>query len=256
MIFLRFFITILGFVIITIPMVVLMIVARIFRLKSAPKIPKLYHGLLLKLLGIRVTVSGNLKPNVPLIVISNHVSWLDILVIGSSFPCYFVAKSEIAGWPIFGFLAKMQNTIFINRAAKGTKVGKQVDQLSEILKQNKTVVLFPEGTTSDGNRVLKFKSALFGAAKPTDDYVPYVQQICLHYHKTTGMPMTRRHRPFVAWYGDADLIPHLKKMLSFTPVDVHIDIGQDYLYSDFISRQAMAEFLENTVRVTLNTKKA
>jgi lyso-ornithine lipid O-acyltransferase len=249
MVFLRFLIVIIGFVLVTIPMLFFMLIAKILRLKFADKIPQFYHAVLLKILGVRVTICGTLKQNVPLVVISNHVSWLDILVIGSSFPCYFVAKSEIAGWPIFGFLAKMQNTIFVNRAAKGAKVGEQVNHISNALKNNKTIVLFPEGTTSDGNRLLKFKSALFAAAKATDTYQPYVQSIYLNYHKTNGLPMTRRHRPFVAWYGDADLVPHLKAMLSFTPIDVTLHIGDRFLYDDFKSRQEMAEYLENTMRL-------
>lgn len=252
--FLRFFIVALGFVVITIPMMLVMIITKTLKLKIYDKIPRLFHSLLLTLLGVRVTVSGSLKHNTPLIVISNHVSWLDILVIGSSFECHFIGKSEIANWAIFGYLAKLQNTIFVNRAAKGTKVGEQVNQINDTLKQNKTIILFPEGTTSDGNRILKFKSALFAAAKPSESCQPYVQQICLQYRKINGMPLTRSHRPFVAWYGDADLVPHLKTMLSFTPLDVHIQIGEAVLYNDFTSRQEMAEFLENSLRMTYHKK--
>lgn len=233
---------------VTIPMLLFAILARILKLKLADKIPKLFHTVLLKILGIRVTIQGVLKHNVPLIVVANHISWLDILVIGASFPCYFIAKSDIAGWPILGFLAKLQNTIFVNRKARGAAIGAQVIEITNALKQNKTIVLFPEGTTSDGNRILKFKSALLEAARAGDNYQPFIQPLCLHYQKTVGMPLNRNKRPFVAWYGDADLIPHLKSMLYYTPIDVNIQIGDAFLYDDFNSRQEMAEYLENFMR--------
>ena len=233
---------------VTIPMLLCAFIARLFGLKSADKIPQIYHKILLRIVGVRVTVVGALKQNVPLVIVSNHISWLDILVISASFPCYFIAKSEIAGWPIFGFLAKMQNTIFVNRKARGSQIGEQVSDIANALKNNKTIVLFPEGTTSDGNRILKFKSALLAAAKATDNYQPFVQPLCLHYHKTIGMPMTRRHRPFVAWYGDMNLVPHIKTLLQFTPIDVDIQIGESFLYDNFNSRQEMAEHLEGFMR--------
>ncbi len=245
---LRFIVLMIGIVLVTIPILLMMVIARIFKFKSADKIPKLFHSILLKILGIRVSVHGALKQNVPLIVVSNHISWLDILVIGSSFPCYFIAKSDIAQWPIFGFLAKMQNTIFVNRKARGAAIGEQINDIINALKQNKTIVLFPEGTTSDGNKVLKFKSALLAAAKSQDTYQPFVQPLCLHYQKSVGMPFNRKKRPFVAWYGDATLIPHLKSMLHYTPIDVDIQIGEAFLYDTFNSRQDMAEYLENFMR--------
>ncbi len=247
--YIRGFSIISGIVLVTIPLMLFAIMARLLKFKSAYKIPKLFHTILLKILGIRVTIYGQLKENVPLIVVSNHISWLDILVIGSSFPCYFIAKSDIARWPIFGFLAKLQNTIFVNRQARGTAIGEQVNDIVNALKANKTIVLFPEGTTSDGNKVLKFKSALLAAAKPDNDFKPLVQPLSLHYQKTIGMPFTRRNRPFVAWYGDAELVPHVKTMLRYTPIDVEIKIGDSVSYDDFNSRQDMAEYLENYMRL-------
>jgi 1-acyl-sn-glycerol-3-phosphate acyltransferase len=245
---LRFIFLIIGIVLVTIPILLSGFIARILRLKSADKIPQIYHKILLRIVGVRVTVQGALKLNVPLVVVSNHISWLDIMVISASFPCYFIAKSEIADWPIFGFLAKMQNTIFVNRKARGSQIGEQVNDIASVLKQKKTIILFPEGTTSDGNCILKFKSALLAAAKATDNYQPFVQPLCLHYQKMSGMPMTRTHRPFVAWYGDMNLLPHIKAMLRFTPIDVNIHIGEASRYDDFNSRQEMAEHLEGFMR--------
>ena len=170
------------------------------------------------------------------------------MVIGASFPCYFVAKSEIAKWPIFGFLARLQNTIFVNRKAKGSEINKQVNEIADALKANKTIVLFPEGTTSDGNKILKFKSALFAAAQIDNNQYADIQPLCLNYKYSLGMPVHRQQRPFLAWYGDMELLPHVKSMIKYTPITVFIHIGEPISYKNFNSRQAIAEYLENFMR--------
>jgi len=240
-----------GIVIITIPLLIIALSLRLLRLSIAEYIPQYFHKLLLKILGVKVHIIGERKRDVPLIIAANHLSWLDIIVIGASFPCYFVAKSDIASWPIFGFLAKIQNTIFVNRKARGAEVGNQVSDLSKALKDKKTIILFPEGTTSDGNKMLPFKSALLAAAKAHDDYTPYVQPLCLKYNKVAGMPTHRKQRPFIAWYGDMDLVPHIKGILTQTPITVELRFSEAILLSDFENRQKMAQYLEKSMRQTL-----
>ncbi len=244
----RFIAILTGIVLVTIPLLMLALTTRLLRLSVAEKIPQYFHQFILKFFGVTVHIIGERKQNVPLIITANHLSWLDIMVIGASIPCYFVAKSDIATWPILGFLAKIQNTIFVNRKAKGSEVSNQVNDLTKALKNNKTIILFPEGTTSDGNKLLPFKSALLAAAQPTKHYIPYIQTLCLKYNKVSGMPVHRKQRPFLSWYGDMDLLPHVKGILTQSPISVELQFGDPVLYSDFENRQKLAKYLENNLR--------
>lgn len=224
------------------------ILARLLKLPIAEKIPQYFHKYVLRAFGIKVKIKGTRKTNVPLIIAANHLSWLDIMVIGASFPCYFVAKSDIASWPIFGFLAKIQNTIFVNRKARGSEINSQVNALSDALNKKKTIILFPEGTTSDGNKILPFKSALLAAAKESDTYTPYIQPLCIRYNSVAGMPTHRQQKPFIAWYGDMDLMPHVKEILAQSPITVELKFGDSFLFSEFESRQQASKFLEENMR--------
>jgi 1-acyl-sn-glycerol-3-phosphate acyltransferase len=125
-------------------------------------LPVIFHKLLIWLLSIQIDLEGEIDTsNNSNLYISNHLSYLDISILGSIFPMRFVAKSEVEVWPLFGFLAKLSRTIFISR-----KRSDSLDQKNKILKSlssNEKVFIFPEGTTSDGNRVLDFKSSSFSA---------------------------------------------------------------------------------------------
>lgn len=245
----RFLMVIIGFVLVTIPLLLLILNAKLLRLKFADKIPQYFHKIILKILGVHVEISGDLKKDSPLIIVSNHISWLDIPVIGSQFPCYFIAKSEISCWPVLGYLAKLQNTIFVNRKAKGAEISAQVQEISDTLKAHKPIILFPEGTTSDGNRILPFKSALLAAAKGDETYQPYVQTLNINYNKIAGMPTRRDQKPFIAWYGDMDILSHLKSIFRVTPITARLSLGQVMTYDNFVSRQTMAKHLETEIRI-------
>ena len=115
--------------------------------------------------GVRVDAGGRaIARHGPLLVVSNHTSWLDITVISTLAPLSFVAKSEVAGWPLFGTFARLQRSIFIDRTRrKGAAEANR--EIAERLAGGDAIVLFAEGTTSDGNRVLPFRSAVVGAAR-------------------------------------------------------------------------------------------
>jgi len=146
-------------------------------------------------------------------MVANHTSYFDILVLSSAARVSFVAKSEVASWPLFGTLARLQETVFIERAKRSQTVEAR-DLIRERLAQGDALVLFPEGTSNDGNRVLSFKSALMGAAEAelgTDAqgrvrHVP-VQPVSVSYVGLYGLPMARDMRPLFAWYGDMELVP-------------------------------------------------
>ncbi len=128
-------------------------------------IPPLFHRFLCRVLGVRVRVHGAPPPKgASALIAANHVSWLDIPVVTSQGHASFVAKSEIAGWPGVGILARLQRTIFIDRSRR-THTGEVAGAMGERIGRGERIVLFPEGTTGDGTRVLPFRSSLFGAVK-------------------------------------------------------------------------------------------
>ena len=152
------------------------------------------------ILGLKVKCIGE-RPDQACLIAANHVSWLDIPVLSAALPVSFVAKQEVSGWGIFGSLARLQRSVFVNRDRRHT-TGESRDEIQERLKAGDTLVLFAEGTSTDGNRVLQFRSAFFASAE-TDGLI--VQPVTIAYDGHWGLPMTRRRRPFYAWYGDMEL---------------------------------------------------
>jgi 1-acyl-sn-glycerol-3-phosphate acyltransferase len=215
-------------------------------------IPHLYHRILCALIGIRISEVGRRSTATPALILSNHVSWLDICVITALAPVVFVAKSEVAGWPVFGWLAKLQRTIFINRQARH-QTGAATREIGGRLLGGDAVVLFAEGTSSDGIRVLPFRSSLVGAVhhalgNTTHHTHITVQPMSLAYVGFGGVPMGRGLRERVAWYGDADLIPHLLHVLSSGAVDVTVSWGEATAYDMSADRKAIARDAEKSVR--------
>src|ERR1700686_4295073 len=223
-----------------------------FNLRLQRSIPHLYHRILCALIGIRISEVGRRSTASPMLILSNHVSWLDICVITALAPVVFVAKSEVAGWPVFGWLARLQRTIFINRQARH-QTGAATREIAGRLLGGDAVVLFAEGTSSDGVRVLPFRSSLVGAVhhalgNSTDHTHVIVQPMSLAYVGFGGVPMGRGLRERVAWYGDADLIPHLLYVLSSGAVDVTVTWGEATAYDMSADRKAIARDAEKSVR--------
>ena len=128
-----------------------------------------------------------------MLLISNHISWLDIIVISTLAPLHFIAKREVADWPFFGWLAKLQRSLFVDRERR-TAVKDVAHEIAERLKAGERMVLFAEGTSSDGNQILPFKSALIGAAAlaaEEEGEGADVQTLTLAYTRFHGLPMGR-----------------------------------------------------------------
>lgn len=221
------------------------------RLPTRRTIPVLYHRLVLALVGVRVKVVGQAAPARPLLIVSNHVSWLDIPVLGSRLPLCFVAKSEVARWPGIGLLAKLQRTIFVDRSSRSA-TGKVAGEMAARMNDGDPVVLFAEGTSSDGNRVLPFRSALIGAARESmgADGAPSatIQPLAIAYVGLGGLPLGRVGRPRLAWYGDMDLAPHLMEVLRRGGVDVELHFGAPLAAG---GRKAASQEAERAARAML-----
>ncbi|HEY8564827.1 MAG TPA: lysophospholipid acyltransferase family protein [Beijerinckiaceae bacterium] len=220
-----------------------------YRWRLAGWLPVLFHRLVLRLFGVRVREIGR-PPRGPGLVLANHVSWLDIPVMGSLQPLSFVAKSEIAGWPVIGLFAKLQRSVFIERARK-THTAEVNATVARRLASGDAVVLFPEGTTGDGNRLLPFRSSLVGAAGAALgeglDRIA-LQPLAVAYTHRHGLPVTRRERPEIAWYGDMDLAPHLAAFVRGGPLDVVVAWGEPIPFDGASDRKRATAAAEEAVR--------
>jgi len=208
-----------------------------------------YYRVLCTLLRIRVHVNGTPMHDRAVLYVSNHVSWADILVIGSLAPVAFVAKREVASWPLVGIAAKLQRTVFVDRTRRH-QAGEAVADIVKRLKDGVSVVLFAEGTSSDGNRVLPFRSALLGAVEEASTHAgnTLIQPMSISYTGLHGIPMGRQHRPLVAWYGDLDFLPHIKAFIELGAVDAVVSYGEAVPADVEIDRKAMTTRLESSVR--------
>ena len=207
-----------------------------------------YYRILCSLLRIKVRVNGAPVQSRAMLFVSNHVSWADILVIGSIAPVAFVAKHEVRDWPLVGVTAKVQRTVFVDRARR-YQTGEAVAEIVRRIESGVSVVLFAEGTSSDGNRVLPFRSALLGAVDAWSDRDNIlIQPMSISYTGQHGIPMGRQSRPLVAWYGDLDFLPHIKAFIEHGAVDALVTYGQPITADRQIGRKEMTRRLETTVR--------
>ena len=172
-------------------------------------------------LGIHYRVEG--RPPTQGLVVSNHLSYLDILILSAAMPCFFVAKVEIGGWPFFGKSARIGGTIFVDRSSLASAMS-VADQMKERLKLPIPVLLFPEGTSTDGSQLLRFHSRLIDPAT------------------STGAPITTAAVRYVidggieerelCWYGDTLFLPHLMKALRTPGFYGEVIFGEPHIYTD------------------------
>lgn len=208
--------------------------------------PKWYHARCLRLLGLKVVTRGTPASARPTLYVANHVSYLDISVLGALLPASFIAKAEVADWPLFGWLAKLQRTVFVERNAR--RAADHRDEIGARLAGGDDLILFPEGTSGDGNRVLPFKSALFSVAqRRIEDRPLTVQPVSIAYAKLDDLPMGRELRPFFAWYGDMDLAPHIWEALSLGTVTVIVTFDPPVSVEAVGSRKALAAHCQTAV---------
>lgn len=238
---------------VTLPLMLVQYILLRLRAPFARKLPHHYHRFVCRLLGLRVHILGQVDPNRPALLVSNHVSWLDIPILSSITPLCFVAKAEVGTWPFVSLLAKLQRSVFVDRTRR-TLVKDKAGEIAERLAQGDNIVLFAEGTSSDGNRVLPFRSSLFSAASFSPQAAndngtePVVQTVAITYTHLHGLPILRHERPFIAWYGEMDMLSHAWNVLKSGPIDVTIRIGEPIALAALRDRKELAAFSEAQVR--------
>lgn len=210
-----------------------------------------YYRLLTRALRIKITTTGSQVTGRPVLIVSNHVSWVDIVVLASVAPMVFVAKREVASWPLIGAAAKVQKVVFVDRVRR-QQTPATVRDIARRLAEGHPVVLFAEGTSGDGNRVLPFRSALIGAVEAACNDAGLgevlLQPMSICYTGQYGLPMARTDQPIVAWYGDLDFFPHFAAFIRHGAVDAAVSFGAPITCSATADRKLVAKELETTVR--------
>jgi 1-acyl-sn-glycerol-3-phosphate acyltransferase len=169
---------------------------------------RVYWSVLCRLLGLQVRIIGTparrYGPGRPVVFVSNHSSWLDVPVLGGRLNACFVSKDDVADWPVINLVAWLGRTVYVSRQRAAT--GRERDDMRARLAGGDNLILFPEGTSSDGSRVLPFRSAFFAVAE--GEQPPLIQPVSVVYDRVGGLPAGRAARPVFAWYGDMDLASH------------------------------------------------
>jgi lyso-ornithine lipid O-acyltransferase len=185
------------------------------RLKVA--FPRLYWAVLARLIGIKVRVIGDIASGSAgrrVVFVSNHSSWIDIPVLGGVLDGCFVSKDDVADWPAISTIARLGRTVFVSRSR--TSTARERDAMRVRLSRGDNLILFPEGTSSDGSRVLPFRTSFFAIAEtragenPVD--LPLIQPVSVVYDRLGGLPAGRASRPVFAWYGDMDIASHFWRL--------------------------------------------
>jgi 1-acyl-sn-glycerol-3-phosphate acyltransferase len=229
----------------TVPLMPVQALGLALRRRWVETFPRFYHRCCCRILGIQVRAIGRPAEARPVLFAANHVSYLDITVLGSLLEASFIAKTEVAGWLVFGWLARLQRSVFIDRRARST--ADQRDSIAARLAAGEALILFPEGTSGDGFRLLPFKSALFSVADHAASGVVTVQPVSIAYTRLDGMPLGRALRPFFAWYGTMSLAPHLWRMLGLGRLEVVVEFHPPTNLAVCGSRKMLARYCEGRV---------
>lgn len=233
----------------TLQLILLAITRRAWRV-----LPRLFFILLAFGFGLRVTVHGKPAADAPVLLVSNHISWLDIPAIASVAQVRFVAKSDVAHYPLVGVLSRLAKTIFVDRTRR-SDAGRTAGEMSAALGVGDMVLLFAEGTSDIGTHVLPFKSALIGAAetamRDAGAKTVFVQPVAIAYTAISGLPLSRHERGQIAWVGDMGVGDNFRQILASGVKSVAIAFGTPIPVD--VDRKALTREAEAQVRAMLVT---
>ena len=227
--------------------------AVLIRLPGRAKVgfARFYWRVVTSLLGMKVRVVGQkvvsqeagierAGPRCPIVFVSNHSSWLDIPTLGGLLDACFVSKAEVGRWPGIGIVAALGRTVFVSR--RPGNIGRERDEMRARLANGDNLLLFPEGTSSDGSRVLPFRSAFFSIVEGSEGWqVPLVQPVSIVYDRLGWLPAGRAARPIFSWYGGMDLAPHFWRLAQQRGLRATVLFHAPLDPAGFPSRKALAQ---------------
>jgi len=229
-----------------------------FFLYGAKTLPTFYHRMICRLLGVKVKVKGTSLIGQPCLLVGNHISWLDIPAMISLGPVSFVARGDMIDWPVFGMLARLQRTLFVDRTKRSSTRDFKEQMYARVM-DGDSLILFPEGTSTDGTNVLPFKSALFSAVERDPNVqgekardIP-VQAFSIAYTKSCGIPMGRSIRPLFSWIGDMDIFPSIWRVAFMGSCEIEVTFFEPKTAHEMGGRKALSLYCEEKVREGLVT---
>jgi 1-acyl-sn-glycerol-3-phosphate acyltransferase len=202
---------------------------------------RIYWRVVCFLIGMRIRVVGERRTAPRTLYLANHSSWLDIAVLGATLEAAFVSKAEVGGWPVIGIVARLGRTIFVSRARGRT--GNEAKEMRDRLAKGDSLILFPEGTSSDGTRVLPFRSSFLAVA----DAAEVIRPVSVAYDRLGGLPACRRDRPVFAWYGEMSIAPHAWRLLRHAGLRATILLHDAVEPSTIPNRKILSAAAEATV---------
>jgi lyso-ornithine lipid O-acyltransferase len=215
------------------------------RPEQPPKLPRLFHRGLCRALGIHIGSTG-VEATGPVLFIVNHLSWSDIPVLGSRILASFVAKAEVEKMGFVGPMADLQRTIYVERERK-SRAAEQRNEIAERLLAGHSVILFPEGTSTEGNSVLPFKSSLFSVVDGPELAHVRIQPITLSYTHLNGLPLLRAQRHKISWIGDMDFGPHAWSFMGLGRIRALIQFHPAVERGTFANRKELARHCEDVI---------
>jgi lyso-ornithine lipid O-acyltransferase len=210
-------------------------------LPGRPKVAfaRTYWAIFCRLLGMHVRLIGEPAHAAGgrVVFVSNHSSWIDIPVLGGRLDGCFVSKGEVGEWPLVRTIARLGRTLYVSRQ-RGS-IRRERDDMRARLAEGDNLILFPEGTTSDGSRVMPFRSALFAAVEGPNP--PLIQPVSVVYDRLAGLPTGRATRPLFAWYGDMDLASHYWRLARHLGLRVTVLLHTPLDPAAFPNRKAVSQ---------------
>lgn len=202
------------------------------------------------IVGLRVKTIGEIANERPLLLVSNHLSYLDVLILGAATPAHFTPKSEVKSWFVIGWICKLLDSVFIER--KSDKIKDAGAKMKEALAAGEVVSLFAEGTTGDGRHLLPFKSSLFSIAEEKlGDAEILVQPAIIKYTHIGKLPIESTQWAKIAWYGDMSLAPHLWEFLQLGKIDVSVTILPPVTLAQLGDRKKLANYCKEKAEEVL-----
>lgn len=220
------------------------------KIHAGDKLICICNRLLLKICGVRLLAKSKASGQKPMMIVCNHISYMDVPILGSLLPVRFTPKSEISGWPLISSLCSVTGCIFLTRRAD--KIEEAKNAIKEALAKEEVVCLYPEGTTGNGIETLPFKSSFFSMAEEgINGRELYVQPVAIIYRAIGRLPIDRTQWPQIAWYGDMEFVPHFWDFLKLNSLDVEIDFLPPVSISQFTDRKSLAEYCRQAIQKTI-----
>jgi lyso-ornithine lipid O-acyltransferase len=236
-----------SFVLLTVAVLPAQTLLALLSSRSANRLARLYWRAVVRIMRLGVLVEGRPPDHGPALLVANHASWLDVIALGAAVEAAFIAKNEVASWPLIGPVARAGRTIFIDRSRR-VDTARAVAAMRARFAAGDMLVLFAEGTSSDGRRVLKFRTSLMAAAAGSAGASLRIIPVSIAILRLGGLPLCRRTMPRVAWYGDMPFAPHLWEVLKRGPVEMHLRFHDPIIGDEPCDRKQLTRRCEAVVR--------